>query len=71
MNWKKPGQRVAWQYTHHLNSKSTTEIVKYGTIVEITGKIKNKRYVSGSHAKIKFDTNKNPCIKPLSELKPI
>ena len=64
----KPGDTVAWTYKHWLNRKSCTTITKTGTILEITGKVKNKRYVSGTHAKVHFKGNKHPCIKLLKEL---
>lgn len=64
----KSGDLVQWTYKHWLNRKSYTTITKTGTILKITGKVKNKRYVSGTHAKVHFKGNKHPCIKPLKGL---
>lgn len=63
-----PGDRVLWSYKHHLNSRSVTIITKAGTLLEITGKKKSKRYVSGTHAKVHFDGNKHPSTVPIKEL---
>jgi CDGSH-type Zn-finger protein len=65
----KKGSTVEWTYKHHLNSKSFIYITKTGIIQEITGKVKNIRYVSGSHAKVLFKGNKHPSIVPIKELK--
>lgn len=65
----KSGDKVEWAYKHHLNSKSFTYITKTGIVQEITGNIKNVRYVSGSHAKVLFKGNKHPSIVPIKELK--
>lgn len=40
----KIGDRVSYQYTHWLNSKSSTQIVKYGTLINI-GRTK-KRFMA-------------------------
>jgi CDGSH-type Zn-finger protein len=69
--YMKEGTRVEWTYEHKLNRNSSTYITKKGTVQEITGKVKNKRYVSGSHAKVLFDGNKNPSCVPVNELKTI
>ena len=66
----KEGDKIKWQYTHWLNSISSTEIVKTGVFIEITGAIKKTRYVSGTHAKVLFDGNKTPSIVPLSDIVP-
>lgn len=65
----KKGDRVVWTYRHWLNSKSSTLLQKDGTFIETTGKKKNKRYVSGTHAKVHFDGNKHPSVVPIKELK--
>lgn len=64
----KEGVRVVWKYTHHLNSKSKVIRYKYGVVLEITGKVKNTRYVSGTHCKVHFDGNKHPSTVPIKEL---
>jgi len=64
----KEGVRVSWTYKHFINRKSFTYITKTGTILEIAGKVKNVRYVSGTHAKVQFDGNKYPSIVPIKEL---
>lgn len=67
----KAGDTVKWTYRHHLNSKSSFLNSKEGILIEITGKIKNKRYVSGSYAKVHFEGNKHPSIVPIKELEVI
>lgn len=67
----KKGDRVQWQYTHHLNSRSSVERIKVGTIIELTGDVKNVRHVSGSRAKVLFDGNKHPSKVPIKDLQPI
>jgi len=64
----KEGDIVEWTYKHWLNRKSYTLITKRGVIKEITGKVKNKRYVSRPYEKVHFDGNKHPSIVPLKEL---
>ncbi len=61
LNTPQIGDVVQWQYTHHLNSRSTTEIVKTGILIRI-GKTK-KKFLADSQKKIgivKFQGNKNP-----------
>lgn len=41
---------------------------KSGVFMEVTGKKKNARYVSGTHAKVLFDGNKRPSVVPIAEL---
>ncbi len=67
----KQGDKVEWTYKHHLNSRSYTLITKTGILIEITGKIKNTKYVSGTHAKVKFNGNKGVSVVPIKDLKPI
>lgn len=64
----KPGDIVRWTYRHHLNSRSSILRSKEGVLIGITGKVKNKRYVSGSHAKVHFKGNKHPSIVPIKEI---
>lgn len=66
--WFNKGDRVMWSYQHSLNSKSKTTITKYGTVIEMTGGVKNVRYVCGSYVVIQFDGNKHPSKKPISEV---
>jgi CDGSH-type Zn-finger protein len=63
------GSTVEWTYKHHLNSRSFIYITKTGIIHEITGKVKNIRYVSGTHAKVLFKGNKHASTVPINELK--
>lgn len=67
----KEGDRIKWTYKHWLNRKSFTWITKKGVVLEITGKKKNVRYVSGTHAKVHFEGNKHPSIIPIKELERI
>lgn len=64
----KEGSRVRWTYKHSLNRKSFTYVTKEGVLLEITGAVKNERYVSGTHAKVHFDGNKHPSKVLLKEL---
>lgn len=63
----KSGSRIEWWYDHHLNSKSITRRRKTGTVLEVSGRVKNVRYVSGSHIKVLFDGNKHPSCVPKKE----
>ncbi|MCP4393545.1 MAG: hypothetical protein GY804_04670 [Alphaproteobacteria bacterium] len=62
------GMIVKWTYRHALRSGVYTYITKIGKIKEITGKVKNKRYVSGTHAKVHFMGNKTISKVPINEL---
>lgn len=64
----KAGTRVQWSYIHSLNSKSKVRRYKSGTVIAITGKVKNVRYVSGTHVKVHFDGNKHPSTVPIKEV---
>ena len=64
----KPGDRVRWTYKHHLNRYAHTYITKIGLVLEITGAVKNVRYVSGTHAKVQFEGNKHPSIVRITKL---
>jgi hypothetical protein len=65
----KKGDRIEWTYKHHLNGRSFTYITKIGSVIGMTGAVKNVRYVSGSMVKVLFDGNKHPCIKHVNEIK--
>jgi len=52
------GDRVSYQYTHHLNSKSTTEIEKHGTYKRTIWPVIPKRGPE-KFALVRFDGNKN------------
>lgn len=54
------GDRVEYVYTHYLNRKSSTEIVKHGTVLKL--------HKNDTKALVKFDKNKNPCWKRLRVL---
>lgn len=55
----KKGDRITWQYTHHLNSISRVERVKAGVFIrEIKPSIKNMRFYIT--CLVKFDGNKHP-----------
>ena len=60
------GDSVLWQYTHHLNSRQTTEIVKEGVLLRIA--TKRKKYTADYPSKIgvvKFTGNKTNSRVPL------
>lgn len=58
--------RVSWQYTHHLNSKSSLERAKEG---EFLGKVKHrKNHLGLQRAWVKFDGNKTISRIPFREL---
>ena len=62
----KPGDRISWQYTHHLNRHSETEKVKVG---EFFGKIKHtKNYYGEQLALVLFDGNKRTSKVPFKDL---
>ena len=63
----KSGYIINWTYKHNLNSKSFVYITKKGRVLEITGKVKNKRYVSGCMIKVQFEGNKHPSTIPIDE----
>lgn len=54
------GVRVSWQYTHHLNSKSTTQIVKEGVFIKM---------LTLNIAKVRFDGNKTDSRVPINSLR--
>ncbi len=61
LNTPEVGDTVHWQYTHHLNSRSTTEIVKTGVLIRI-GQTK-KKFLADWTTKIgvvQFKGNKKP-----------
>lgn len=71
--WFDSGDKVIYQYTHHLNSKSTTEIVKKGLFVrEVKRK---KRFLADWEADprcvVQLEGNKNPSIVRRSQLYPV
>jgi hypothetical protein len=55
----KKGDKISWQYTHHLNSRSATEIVKTGVFIK---ELKNGK------ALVRFKGNKTDSRVPQSEL---
>lgn len=61
------GDKIKWQYTHHLNSKSRVEKVKGGIFQGLT---KHTARHKGNHqmALVLFDTNKGCSSVPLDEL---
>ena len=62
----KKGSRVTWCYRHHLNSTSTTLIVKHGTYI---AKIRHTyRYNGPQLAAVQFDDNKRLSKVPFYEL---
>lgn len=61
---------VLWQYTHHLNSRSSVERVKEGVLLKITNT--KKKYLSDWPSKIgvvKFNGNKTTSRVPIDALK--
>ena len=66
MSTIKKGDRIIWCYRHHLNSKSTTLVVKHGTYI---AKIRHTyRYNGPQLAAVEFDGNKRLSKVPLYEL---
>lgn len=64
-NFKKD-DRVIWSYVHHLNSKSSTVLIKHGRYV---AKIRHTyRYNGPQLAAVEFDGNKRLSKVPLYEL---
>jgi hypothetical protein len=62
----KSGQRIKYQYTHFLNTLSSTEIVKVG---EYIGLIKHTaRYRRDQLALVHFDGTKGTSKVPLHKL---
>lgn len=60
-----PGTRVSFTYTHHLNSRSTTQITKLGTVVR-TIKHRNKLYAQ--QVAVLFDGNKTESIVQMDSI---
>lgn len=60
------GDRIKWQYTHHLNSKSTTQRVKKGVYVR---QVKDGEFNWTIYALVHFDGNKNPSRVRMDELR--
>lgn len=61
------GDRITWQYTHHLNSKSTTEIIKHG---KYCGLVRHSQRWHGKQlANVLFDGNKGKSRVPLNSLR--
>lgn len=62
------GDRVIWSYIHHLNSKSSTVIIKHGRYV---ARVKHTaRYIGPQLAWVEFDGNKRLSKVPYWELEP-
>lgn len=55
----KKGDKISWQYTHHLNSRSSVEKVKDGVFIK---KLKNGK------ALVRFDGNKTDSRVELKSL---
>jgi hypothetical protein len=61
------GDRISWQYIHHLNSRSSVEKIKYGVYF---GKVKHTvHWLGKSLAIVQFDGNKRVSRIPIAELK--
>lgn len=62
----KAGDKIAWTYTHHLNSRSRTQRTKYG---EYYGEVRHTvRYDGPQLAVVKFRGNKRVSKIPVDEL---
>lgn len=64
------GCRICWQYIHHLNSKRSTIITKYGVYY---GNVKHKKkFLADGNANplavVQFDGNKTTSRIPLCDL---
>lgn len=66
----KVGDRIKWQYNHHLNSKSYFVNVKTGVFIRIIKHREHWKHHCCDIAVVKFDGNKNPSRVPLDELRP-
>lgn len=66
------GQRVRWQYTHYLNSRSSIEIAKDGTCIrQMRDKKGLQRPIHTDIVLVHFDGNKTLSKVKLEELTPI
>lgn len=63
-----PGDRVDWQYTHSLNSRSKVERVKTGTFMRVLEPKRNK-YAAPIYGVVQFDGNKGISRVLLNELR--
>lgn len=62
----KSGDEIWWTYTHHLNSRSSFRMTKYGRYY---GKIRHTiRYNGPQLAMVKFKGNKRVSRVPFDEL---
>lgn len=69
--WFEKGDKILYQYTHHLNSRSSVERVKEGVFIR---KVKSKRHSPydwqpNPKVVIMLDGNKNPSTVRLSEIR--
>lgn len=66
------GQRVRWQYTHHLNSRSSIEIAKHGTCIRQMRERKGlQQPLHPEIVLVHFDGNKTLSKVKLAELEPL
>jgi hypothetical protein len=66
----KVGDEILWQYTHHLNSRQTTQLVKEGVLLKIVDK--KKKYLSdwpSKNAIVILKGNKNNSTVPFDSLR--
>ena len=62
----KTGDLISWEYTHHFNSRSKSQMMKHG---EYIGKVKHtSRYNGPQLAVVQFHGNKRTSRVPLFEL---
>ena len=62
----KAGDLISWEYTHHFNSKSRSQMMKHG---EYIGKVRHTaRYNGQQLAVVKFHGNKRTSRVPLFEV---
>jgi len=68
--WFDEGDKILYQYTHHLNSRSTTEIVKEGIFIR---RVKRKGSVYdwdvNQKCVVKLNGNKNTSTIRMTEIR--
>lgn len=60
--WYDKGDKIAYQYTHHINSRSTTQIVRFGVFIRFVRKKNPYEWNPNRRAVVQLEGNKNPSI---------
>ncbi len=63
----KPGDPIAWTYTHALNSRNRVRLTKTGVFVRL--RAKPPSYGNGPTAIVRFRGNKTDSRVPLAEIR--